>query len=175
MKNLILKALALGIASNVLISSSVFAATNNNKNMQVNKPVSAIKTEAFINKPASAIKAEAFAKSAKTIQPSFNYGPSGGPNIVTILNEGGVVQKDDVGYVVKEVQTALYYYFTRPGISQDEAMDATIFDVYSNNFIDGIDGVDTYTLVSIFQADYGLKQDGIVGRATWNYLGPWDK
>lgn len=175
MKNLKLKTLVLGIASTVLISSNAFGATNNNRNVQVNKPVAAIKTKAFVNKPASAIKAEAFVKSAKTISPSFNYGPNGGPNIVTILNEGGVVQKDDVGYVVKEVQTALYYYFTRPGISQDEAMDALIFDVYSNKFIDGVDGVDTYTLVSIFQGDYNLKQDGVVGRETWNYLGQWDK
>ncbi|AAK78372.1 peptidoglycan hydrolase-like protein with peptidoglycan-binding domain [Clostridium acetobutylicum] len=150
MRNLKMKALSLGIMSTVLISSTAFAATDNTK---------------------AQVPATATATAANTIHESFNYGPSGGPNIVAILNGGGIVQDGDIGYAVKEVQTGLYYYFNRHHIDDGQKYGATGSE---SAFEDGIFGYNTLCLVELFQKYNGLATDGKVGSQTWAKLGPWD-
>lgn len=84
---------------------------------------------------------------------AFNYGPNGGPDTTDIIyQQGGVIQRGDVGIAVKELQEILnsngYYYVA----------------------IDGYFGAQTESAVKDFQSTHGLYPDGIVGPATFDKL-----
>lgn len=90
------------------------------------------------------------------VHPDFNYGPNGGPDIDTIINSGGILEEGDVGYAVKQLQTALS-------------------DLTLPISIDGYFGQQTYNCVISFQRAWNednpsnqLAVDGIVGANTWS-------
>ncbi|AAK80642.1 peptidoglycan hydrolase-like protein with peptidoglycan-binding domain [Clostridium acetobutylicum] len=164
MKNLKLKALSLGIVSTVLISSSAFAATN---------------TKTNVTKPTINSTVQASVKPSKTygeigdIATPNQYGgwDFGSQNMPTLLSEGVTVKEWDSGLAVKEIQTALYYYFLKN--------DSNVFHSYNMgdpNFINGIFGYSTYALIVEYQVRTGLSDGiaGAVGAVTWASLRVWD-
>ena len=125
MKNLKLKLIAFGILSTVVISTTPVLATTNPNTSNNNKTVIA----------------------TTIMQPSFNYGPNGGPDAGTIISNGGVIQLGDIGQAVKDVQDGLI---------------ARGFLPRTASSMDGIFGSKTKTAVINFQKSRTLTQDGIV-------------
>ncbi|HEX2938639.1 MAG TPA: peptidoglycan-binding domain-containing protein [Ruminiclostridium sp.] len=84
---------------------------------------------------------------------AFNYGPDGGPDDTEIIyQQGGVIQRGDVGKAVKDLQETLFavgYYYVG---------------------VDGYFGAQTESAVIAFQSAHGLYPDGIVGPATCEKL-----
>ncbi|MGH4050878.1 MAG: peptidoglycan-binding domain-containing protein [Clostridium sp.] len=137
MKNLKMKLIALGILSTVVISTTpVFAATSTSI-------TPGIATTYTTTTPVIVPTA--------IIQPSFNYGPNGGPSADYITENGGVIQLGDIGAAVKEIQSVL----NQRG--------------YPCGTVDGIFGANTKSAVINFQKKslIYLTPDGIVGRNTW--------
>lgn len=158
MKNQKMRVLCLGILSTVVISSTpVFAATNSvatktpTKFVQAHKLASVTKVSDSVAANSTAIQTPTISRA--TMHPSFNYGPDGGPYAETIIENGGIIQRGDVGIAVKNVQALLHSNYNYDYVS-----------------VDGIFGADTERAVKDFQSRYGLEQDGKVGSKTWYYL-----
>lgn len=134
MKRFKVKILSLSIASTVLLSSTpIFAATT---------------TANTVKKNSTSIQTTASKFSAGEVHLEFNYGVNGGPEITDIIdNEGGIVQKGDIGIAVKELQALLNW------------QGASIS-------IDGIFGSDTYSALKSFQSRNNIYSDGIAGHDT---------
>lgn len=141
MKNLKMKLMAFGILSAVVISTTpVFAAT-------ITSTTPSGITATNTSTTPSIVK-------TNIIQPSFNYGPNGGPTADAIISGGGVIQLGDIGASVKEIQSIL----NGKG--------------YNCGAVDGNFGSGTKTAVINFQRAKGLTQDGVVGAQTWAYMQP---
>jgi hypothetical protein len=91
------------------------------------------------------------------ITPDFNYGPDGGPGMGAVIAAGGVLQKGDIGYCVKELQNDL-----------NESLAGPLS-------VDGNFGTATQNAVLGFQTEWNnangfgrglLSVDGIVGSGT---------
>lgn len=99
------KLLALGIVSVVIATSTpVFAKTNSSTSSNGNSQVVTQNATKGISVKTNVANVPTIPNKAKA---SFNYGPDGGPDAWSIIENGSVIQKGDVGRAVKDVQRLL--------------------------------------------------------------------
>jgi hypothetical protein len=152
------KMIAAGLVVSVVFSSFAIVGVSAATPLSINSSIPITNSLDSVNSNAITIP------NLSVISPDFNYGPDGGPNLATIINEGGVAQNGDVGLAVKQLQGYLNQIAG--------------YDGYHIITQDGYFGNDTLAAVKAFQTWYDvvlkvahqLYVDGIVGSQTYDAI-----